>query len=516
LKYKRFITVFVAEFINLEKNFGMAERKSAVIIGAGIGGLTTAVYLAKSGYDVKVFEKNSAPGGRCGQFIRDGHRFDLGATMLLMPGIYHSIFDSLGIPLVEGRDIVPLKNLYKIYFDDGNEIAFTTDREIMKAQLEKIEPGSFAKSEKYVSNGYNIFKLGMNKLIGRNFYNLFQLVNFKNIGLLFRLKVFISNWAYARKFFKHPCLLMAYTFQNIYVGQSPFTSPALFSMVPAAELTEGSFFPKGGMFSIVERLFNAAEKAGVEFYFNTPVSKIETGKSKAKSIILEDGTHVKSDIIVANADLPYVYRNLLPEKRKSAHLDRLKYSCSAICFHWGLNKIYPQLGHHSVFLSDGFRNGLDKIFIDKIVSNKPSFYVHAPAQTDSLAAPPGQESLSIIVAAGHIDRNKKQDWNRLGQETRAAVIERLKKHGLEDIEDHIKFDICYTPESWENACNISRGSVFGSLGHNILQMGYFRPHNRHDRYKNLYFVGGSTHPGNGIPNVLMSAKLVSERILTKK
>jgi phytoene dehydrogenase-like protein len=135
LKYKRFITVFVAEFINLEKNFGMAERKSAVIIGAGIGGLTTAVYLAKSGYDVKVFEKNSAPGGRCGQFIRDGHRFDLGATMLLMPGIYHSIFDSLGIPLVEGRDIVPLKNLYKIYFDDGNEIAFTTDREIMKAQL---------------------------------------------------------------------------------------------------------------------------------------------------------------------------------------------------------------------------------------------------------------------------------------------------------------------------------------------------------------------------------------------
>lgn len=491
----------------------MTEKKSAAIIGAGVGGLTTAVYLAKNGYEVTVFEKNSSPGGRCGQYVRDGHRFDLGATMLLMPEIYRAIFDSLEIPLEEGKDIIPLKNLYKIYFDDGRQLAFTTDREVMKEQLEKIEPGSFEKSEKYVGDGYKIFKLGMKKLIGRNFYHLFQIVNFKNIGLLFKLKVFISNWTYAKRFFRHPHLLMAYTFQNIYVGQSPFTSPALFSMVPAAELTEGSFFPKGGMFAIVEKLSHAAEKHGVKFCFNNAVAGIEAENERVNGIVLEDGSYRKADIVIANADLPYVYRNLLPDRRKAAHLDRLKYSCSAICFHWGIDKIYPQLSHHNVFLSDGFKDGLDKIFIDKSVSSTPSFYVHAPARTDDQSAPPGQESLSIIVAAGHIDKSKEQDWNLLRQKARAGVIEQLKKHGLDDIEEHIKFDICYTPESWENACNISRGSVFGSLGHNIFQMGYFRPHNRHDRYKNLYFVGGSTHPGNGIPNVLMSAKLVSERIL---
>lgn len=491
----------------------MGNKKTAVIIGAGIGGITTAVYLAKSGYNVSVYEKNSSPGGRCGQLISDGHRFDLGATMLMMPGIYHEVFDSLGIRLEEGKDIFPLKDLYKIYFDDLSLIAFTSDKERMRQQLEKIEPGSFEKAEKYISKGYEIFRMGMDKLIGRNFYNIFQFVNFSNLVLLAKLKVHISNWSYAKKFFRHPHLLMAYTFQNIYVGQCPFDSPALFSMVPAAELTEGTFFPKGGMFGIVEKLKSEAESAGVAFHFNSAASEIKINGKKAEAIVLEDGTQIVGDIIVANADLPYSYRKLLPDKRKSARLDRLRYSCSAICFYWGLDKVYPQIGEHSVFLSDDFREGLDSILTDKSVGDHPSFYVYAPARSDVTAAPEGCDTFSISVGAGHVDRSKKQNWDHIKEKTRAAVIERLKRQGLNDIEDHIKFEACYTPEDWENTCNISRGAVFGSLGHNIFQMGYFRPHNRHDRYHNLYFVGGSTHPGNGIPNVLTSARLVSERIL---
>jgi phytoene desaturase len=284
-------------------------------------------------------------------------------------------------------------------------------------------------------------------------------------------------------------------------------------MVPAAELTEGSFFPKGGMYSIVEKLLAEAQASGISFKYNMPVNKIRVQGKKAESLILGDGSEVKADVIVANADLPYVYRKLLPDRAKSRRLDRMKYSCSAICFHWGLDKVYPQLGHHSVFLSDGFREGLDRIFKDKTIGDHPSFYIHAPARTDASAAPEGQDTLSFIVGAGHVDRKKKQDWDEIRKKTRIAVIQRLKQLGLEDIEEHIKFEICYTPESWESACNITRGSVFGSLAHNLLQMGYFRPHNQHSRYKNLYFVGGSTHPGNGIPNVLLSAKLTSERIL---
>jgi phytoene desaturase len=491
----------------------MTEKKSVVIIGAGIGGIATAVYLAKNGYSVAVFEKNSAPGGRCGQLIHEGHRFDLGATMLIMPGIYREIFDALGIPLFENNDIKPLENLYKIYFDNNDILAFSTDKEKMRIQLEIIETGSFAKSQKYVVKGYEIFETGMNKLIGRNFDNIFQFANFRNIGMLIKLKTYISNWRYVKKFFSNTHLRMAYTFQNIYVGQSPFNSPALFSMVPAAELTEGSSFPIGGMYTIVENLLSAAHKSGVQFHYNKPVKLIHVSGKKADRIILEDGSEVKSDIIVANADLPYVYRKLLPDRGKSRRLDRLKYSCSAICFHWGLDKVYPQLGHHSVFLSDEFREGLDNIFKDKSIGNHPSFYVHAPTRTDPTAAPANHDTLSIIIGAGHVDKKKQQDWDNQKKKTRIAVIQRLIQLGLQDIEEHIKFEICYTPENWESACNISRGSVFGSLAHNLLQMGYFRPHNQHSRYKNLYFVGGNTHPGNGIPNVLLSAKLTSERIL---
>ena len=494
----------------------MIKRTKVVIIGAGIGGIATAIYLARNGYSVDIYEKNTSPGGRCGQVIRDGHRFDLGATMILMPGVYHDVFNSLGIKFEEGSDIFPLKDLYKIYYDDGTYLSFTTDKERMKEQLEKIEPGSFKKAEEYVNEGYKIFRLGMDKLIGRNFYNLFQLINFKNIGLLIRLKVYISNWKYAKRFFRHPHLLMAYTFQNIYVGQSPFNSPALFSMVPAAELTEGSFFAEGGIFSIVGKLISSAESHGVRFHFNSPVSEIIIKNNNVTGIILEGGTFHDAGIIVANADLPYVYRRLLPDVRQANHLDNLNYSCSAICLHWGLDKQYPQLDLHNVFLSDSYREGLDRIFREKTMGDQPSFYIHAPVRSDPAAAPPGHETLSIIIAAGHIDKNKKQDWEALKKKAHDKVIERLIKFGLNDIEQHIKFELAYTPESWESWCNISRGSVFGSLGHNIFQMGYFRPHNRHDKYHNLYFVGGSTHPGNGVPNVLISSRLVAERIFREQ
>jgi phytoene desaturase len=261
---------------------------------------------------------------------------------------------------------------------------------------------------------------------------------------------------------------MAYTFQNIYVGQSPFNSPALFSMVPAAELTEGSFFPKGGMFGIVEKLLSAAEYSGVRFHFNSPVARIAINDKKATGIVFEDGISLKADIVIANADLPYVYRKLLPDKRKADRLAGLKYSCSAVCLHWGLDKQYPQLDHHNVFLSDRFKEGLDSIFIDKSISNNPSFYVHAPVRTDPSAAPLGHDTLSVVIAAGHIDKNKDQNWDLIRKKAHNRVVRRLKQIGLEDIEQHIKFELAYTPETWERGCNISRGSIFGSLGHNIF------------------------------------------------
>jgi len=491
----------------------MSETKSAVIIGAGVGGIATAIQLARHGFQVHVYEKNASPGGRCGQILRDGHRFDLGATIYLMPSIYRDVFASMGLTIEDCFESRPLPVIYRMYFDDGEVFDFTTDEVRLKQQAERLEPGSYDQLKTYITTGYTLFELAMKKLLGRNFYNIFQFINFSNIGLVFKIKAHIRHMDYVSRFVKHPHLQKTFTFQNIYVGQNPYTAPALFSMLPAAELSEGSLFPVGGMYRIVETLLNTAESLGVTFHYSSPVDRILVGRHKAEGILLEKGTTVQADIVVANADLPYVYKALLPGKFHAARLGKLQHSCSAIVFHWGLDTVYPQLSHHGVFLTEPYRKNFHRIFHDKSLSDTPSFYVHAPVGSDPSAAPVNQDSITILVPVGHLDTRKKQDWEKMKQTARAFVIERLKKQGLDDIDQHIKFELSGSPETWNSNYNISKGSVFGSVSHNILQMGYFRPHNKHNRYRNLYFVGGSTHPGNGVPLVLLSSKLTSERIL---
>lgn len=494
----------------------MGSNTTAAIIGAGIGGLTTAIFLADQGYQVTVFEKNSFPGGRCSQITRDGHRFDLGATIFLMPSVYRSVFGSLGLNLDECFDFKPLTTLYHLYFDDGSMIDFSTDQEKMREQLESLEPGSYQRMQEYISKGYTFLRLGVDKLLGRNFYRLFDFVNLGNVGLLVRLKTYIKHYPYAARFFRNEHLRMAFTFQNIYVGQSPFGAPALFSMLPAAELVEGSMFPRGGMAAISAKLLAFAESKGVRIEYNSGVAEIVTRGKRAEGLRLESGVVVNAGVVVANADLPYVYGNLLPDSLMNRKLKRMSYSCSALTFHWALDKVYPGLSQHNVFLCDAFRECLDTIFHDKSLSADPCFYVHSPVRNDATAAPEGCDSLSVLIPVGHMDKGRKQDWQEISRKARIAVINRLKEAGYADIEEHIRFEICHTPESWVNTFNVTRGATFGSLSHSIFQMGYFRPHNRHRKYRNLYFAGGSTHPGNGVPLVLLSAKLTAERIFREQ
>jgi len=489
------------------------HKKTIIIVGAGIGGMATAITLAKNGFNVTVYEKNSLPGGRCGQILRDGHRFDIGATILLMPSVYRTVFESLGLNFDECFELKDLSTIYKLYFGNGEQMIISKDDKVMKPQLEAMEKGSFIRYKAYIKEGHRFFRDSYKNLLARNFYNLFEFATLSNVMMLIRLKSYLKHSIFIRRFFKNNNLQQAFTFQNIYVGQSPLKAPALFSMLPATEILEGALFPIGGMHQIALKLESVALKSGVKFVYNKTVEKIETAGSMAKQLIFTDGSSAKSDLIVVNADLPYAYRDLLPDSNRRSALDRKTYSCSAIVFHWGLSKAFPQFEHHSIFLSKDYHASLDAIFDFHSLSANPSFYIHSPARTDPTAAPTDEDSISVIVPVGHLDEKNPQDWEELKKFARTEVLKRLKDEGITDLENHIKFEICYTPVAWKSIYNVSRGSVFGSIGHNIMQMGYFRPHNRHDHYRNLYFVGGSTHPGNGVPLVLLSAKLTSERIL---
>jgi phytoene desaturase len=272
------------------------------------------------------------------------------------------------------------------------------------------------------------------------------------------------------------------------------------------------------MYSVVASLMNLARTAGVEFIFNAPVERIDTDSTYARDVLIADGIRLDADVVLANADLPYVYQDLLPQDKTAQALTKKRFSCSVISFFWGLDKPYKPLGPHTLFLADDYRENFERIDRDLSLPANPSLYVHAPARLDSSMAPPEQDTITAIVPVGHLSENGEQakqscgqDWDELREEARLHVFGRLRTLGITDLESHIKFEETYTPISWAKRYNLMKGSTHG-LSHRLTQMAYFRPSNRHPYYHNLYFVGASTHPGTGLPTAMVSGRLVSERI----
>jgi phytoene desaturase len=296
------------------------------------------------------------------------------------------------------------------------------------------------------------------------------------------------------------------------MGLSPFEAPATFSMMPYTELAHGVWYPRGGMYRVVEALMQIALQAGVDFEFDAPVEHIDVNASHARGVTLAGGRRLAADAVLANADLPYVYQNLLPQDGQARRLSRKRYSCSVVSFFWGVDKPYETLGPHTLFLADDFRQNFESIIQDLALPENPSLYVHAPTRLDPTFAPPGQDTLIAIVPVGHLDENGEQDWGQIRDRARGAVLRRLRTLGITDLEAHLKFEVSYTPLSWRKRYNLVKGSTHG-LCHTLTQLGYFRPRNRHPRYHNLYFVGASTHPGTGMPTALVSARLAAQRLL---
>jgi len=452
----------------------MYSHPTAIVIGAGLGGIATAARLARAGYQVTVLEKNATPGGRCGQLIRNGHRFDIGATLFLMPDVFAQTYADLGERMEDHLDLRRIDPTYRIHFADDTALALTNNLNDMQAQLEAIEPGSFGGLLRYLVKHYG------------------------NIG----------------HYFQHPQLKAAFTFQNMYLGLSPFDAPATYSLLQYTELADGVWFPMGGLYRVIESLASIARAHGVEFWYRSPVKQIKVAGNRATGVVLQNGARLGADVIVANADLPYVYRDLLPDQGEADRLERLKYTCSAIMFYWGTDQVYPQLGHHNIFLAGDYRGSFDRIFQDYTLPDEPSFYVHAPARTDPAAAPAGHDTLFVLVPVGHLDDARPQDWDALKAKARSTVLDRLSRLGLSDLEQHLKLEVSTTPVNWLDRFNLAKGAAFG-LSHNFWQVGYLRPQNRHRRYRNLYFAGSSTHPGTGLPMVLLSARLTTQRILSE-
>jgi phytoene desaturase len=488
------------------------KTPSIIVIGAGVGGIAAAARLAQGGLHVTVVEKNSRPGGRCGHFSRDGHHFDTGPTLLIMPLLYDAEFAALGACAREMLDLQRVDPTYHLVFDDGSQLSLTSDLNSMRAQLESIERGSYPAFLHYLEEGHRHYDLGMDRLVNRDFRKASDFFTLSNLPLLFQLKPFVGHYRNMSAYFDDPRLKAAFTFQDVYMGLSPFEAPATFSMMPYTELAHGVWYPRGGMQRVVETLMEIATRAGVEFVFDTSVKRIDISEGKARGVILANGQRLEADVVLANADLPYVYRDLLPQDGMVSQLEHKRFSCSVVSFFWGVDKVYGTLGPHTLFLADDYRQNFESIIDDLTIPENPSVYVHAPTRLEASMAPAGEDTLIAIVPVGHLSQNGEQDWGAIRDQARGHVFRRLKTLGITDLEAHIKFEVNFTPLSWRKRYNLMKGSTHG-LCHNLTQLGYFRPSNRHARYHNLYFVGASTRPGTGIPTALISARLAAERIM---
>jgi phytoene desaturase len=491
---------------------GNSKKGTILIVGAGIGGIATAARLARAGYQVTVVEKCEKSGGRCGQMAVQGYRFDTGATLFMMPELYAETYAALGERLEDRLDLQRIDPTYHLWFQDNSQMMLSSDLNQMRGQLEAIEPGSFERMLHYVAEGGRHYQLSIPNVVIQDFHHLGDFINPRMISIFLTLKAFTRHSKHAGRFFKTPKLHTAFTFQDMYMGLSPYDSPATYSFMQYVELCDGLYYPVGGMYRVAETLTDIAEKLGVRFLYNSPVEKILVEEDKALGVVLADGELIKADTLVANADLGYVYRELLPKDSDARRIERKEYGCSALVFYWGLDRQYPQLGPHNLFFSGDYRKGFEDIFKGNTMPDQPNFYIHAPARMDPSAAPAGHDSLYVAVPVGHINEKNPQDWHTIQGQARAFILERLTQLGISDVESHLKVEVSFGPHDWQRRYNLTHGSAHG-LSHKLTQMAYFRPHNRHKRYRNLYFVGASTHPGTGVPTVLVSARLTAQRIL---
>ncbi len=488
------------------------SRPDVLVVGAGIGGLTAAAHLGRAGLNVMVVEKNRRAGGRCGRFSRDGHEFDTGPTLFVLPELYRAELDELGIRMDEALDLLAVDPTYRLVFDDGSGLSLTSDLGAMRAPLERMESGSFERLLAYIEDGGSRYEGAIEDFVRRDFRSPTDLFSGSGLRAIARLHLLRRHWQEAGRHFRSSRLRAAFTFQDLYMGMSPEDAPATFSLLPFSELRHGVWFPVGGMYRVTEVLQRAAVEAGATFRFRAAVRAIEADVHRVGRVALADGSVLRPRAVLANADLPYVEGQLLPSARGGGWARRRRFSTSCVSFFWGVDRELDALGPHTLFLPDDFQQGLRDIEEGRELSDNPCFYLHAPARVDRGMSRPGSETLIALVPAGHLRPGRRYDWGSVRERARRHVLAGLARIGIEGLEAHLKFEVCYLPPSWRRRYNLSHGAAHG-LGHQLRQLGVLRPGSRHPHLRNLYFAGASTHPGSGVPTAMVSGRLAARRIL---
>ncbi|MDQ5952022.1 MAG: 1-hydroxy-2-isopentenylcarotenoid 3,4-desaturase [Patescibacteria group bacterium] len=488
-------------------------KTRVIIIGSGFGGLGLAAMLAKSGHEVTVLEKNESLGGRASVFREAGFTFDMGPSWYLMPDVFEHFFKLLGERVEDHLSLTRLAPSYRVFFKDKHKVVdLYSDLARDAATFESLEPGAGESLRKYLVAAKRKYEIGVGQFIYKNYDHFSDFLTREFLLEGWRLSVFSSMSSYVKTYFKDTDVQKMLQHTLLFLGNSPKNAPALYSMLSHVDLGQGVFYPSGGIGSVIQAIVKLGAKYGVTFKTGSAVVRIITKDGVATGVRLADGTELTADVVVSNADLHHTDTQLLApadRERTEKYWNKRVMSPSAFILYLGLNKQFSSITHHNLVFSQDWDQNFDEIFTHPQLPTDPSFYVCAPSKTDPGVAPEGSENMFLLVpiASGMHPTQQELDVYE------AKMLETMETSmGLSGLRDSIVVKRRFCLDDFSERYNSYRGSGLG-LSHTLWQTAIFRPNTYSKKVKNLYFVGGNTNPGIGMPMCLVSAELVYKRLV---
>jgi phytoene desaturase len=485
--------------------------KKAIVIGSGIGGIAASIRLARKGYSVKVFEASDYPGGKLSQFKMGEYRFDRGPSLFTLPQFVEELFSLCEEKMNDHFSYSELPILCKYFYPDGSTFEAKGKREEnIKAIAETFQEDE-NKVRDFFRDAEFIYETTAPLFLERplKLSLLYKTKDFwKGISRIPKLPLLGSYTLQLKKYFSNPKTIKYFQRYATYNGSNPYKTPALMQLLPHVEQGIGAFIPNKGMYDITHQLYELAKRQGVEFVFKSKVNEIIVEGKSAKGVRYNQDQIEKSDLVVSNMDVFPTYKKLLPKEKEPKVILNQEKSSSALIFYWGMKKTFKQLDVHNILFSEDYENEFRCLFDSKILTEDPTVYIHITSKHITSDAPINGENWFVMVNAPN---DTGQDWKMLEQLTRENIIAKIEVHLGESIREHIVCESSWNPSGIENDTSSHLGALYGNAS-NSASAAFFRHANNSSKIKDLYFVGGSVHPGGGVPLAILSAKTMSELI----
>ena len=484
--------------------------KKIIVIGSGFGGLASALRMKAKGFEVVLVEKHSDLGGRARVFKKDGFTYDGGPTVITAPYLFEELFSLFNKKISDYVNIVPLDLWYRFVFEDGSRFDYSGNQKNMEDQIKRLSEKDLDGYKNLVNFTEKIFNKGFTELSFKPFNNLFFML--KQIPALFKLKSYQSVYKLVSSYISSEKLRRVFSMHPLLVGGNPFTTTSIYALILFLEKKWGIHYSMGGTGNVVNALEKLMNEEKITVLKNSEVSEILFDKDKIIGVKIKNKDIISCDYVICNSDPPNVYKNLIKSKKKygfffNQKVKRMNYSMGLFVYYFGSKKKFKDVAHHTICFGKSYKEHLNKIFDQKILSDDISYYLHRPTATDASMAPKDHDAFYVLVP---VPNNLSGiDWSNKGEEFKNLVLNTMDQTGLPGIKDNVISDFYLTPDYFENELSTLHGSGF-SIQPNFTQSAYFRFHNKSEIIDNLYFVGAGTHPGAGMPGVLSSAKVLEE------